>query len=211
MAPDLFSQWKSNISGYTNRHIEWRRKMVSFTKGTLIGFAVLMVIALVWIANFNQTKERFNLSFSSVEEGENDRPMMINPKLQGMDAKGNPYTVTAKTAAQIDAENVELRQLQADITTESQNWVTIFADEGSLNSAADVLFVRGNVRLFHDAGYQFNTESALVDMANEMVKGEKPVRGTGLLGSIQSNAFQLWSKQHHIRFDRRVKVVIYGE
>lgn len=209
MPSDLFSGWKSSGARVTRQAMQRRSLAVRATKRVLLGFAAVTVLSLIWMANFNKTHERFNLTFASVEEKEGMPPVMVKPKLQGIDAQGRPYTVAADSAMQQDAKNVELRRLQAEVTMADNSWITVMSDEGSLNTEAKMLFIRGNVQLFHDRGYEFRTESALVDMEHAMVQGERPIEGHGLLGTLKAGAFQIWSAQDHIRFDQRVKVILY--
>jgi len=65
------------------------------------------------------------------------------------------------------------------------------ARNGRYHQKSQILDLEGDINVFHDAGYQFQTEKAEVDLANDTVTGEEPVTGHGPGGTIDATGFMI--------------------
>ena len=105
------------------------------------------------------------IALTGAQEVPDARPVMKNPRFQGADSKMQPYMVTAKSAIQQDADTIVLNTVQADLTLKDNTWLAVKAEQGTLKLSRQVLYLVGNVDVFHDGGYEMHTERAFVDMA----------------------------------------------
>jgi lipopolysaccharide export system protein LptC len=116
-----------------------------------------------------------------------------NLHLTGLDAKNQPYSLTAAKALQEDnAKNfIDLEKPQGDITLESGSWLAGKAQYGRYDQQNKRLWLGGDVELFHDQGYQFSTSEAQVDMSKNTAWGEQPVLIQGVFGEIRGEGFRV--------------------
>lgn len=119
-----------------------------------------------------------------------------NLHLKGMDAKNQPYSLTAARAFQAaDLKNtIDLEQPKGDIQLASGAWIAGTAQSGRYDQANKNLFLSGDVHVFHDLGYQFSTSEALVDLNTSMASGSRPVLVQGSFGEIRGAGFQVTGK-----------------
>lgn len=206
---DKLSEW--HASGMVGKAFATtvRTRIVQMVKWGLMGFAALLTVVVLWMAFQKPAAERFTLSVGGVESKDALQPVMMKPRFQGVDAEGQPFTVTADRATQQDANNVRLFSLQADLAFHDGTWASLMAGEGKLNADAQTLYIEKEVQLFHDSGYNFTTESATLDMENNIISGTMLLEGRGVDVSLKAGAFEARLNEHHLRFTKGVKLIIY--
>jgi lipopolysaccharide export system protein LptC len=174
--------------------------------------AALLLAALVVAWPKLQTHERasFNLQPVSADPKEVEQLRMVNPRFVGMDAKQQPYTITALTATQEHpgADTILLDSPQADIQLESGAWVTVTAQNGRYAQKAQTLDLEGDINVFHDLGYEFHTERAHVDLASSTVTGDDHVTGHGPSGNIDSEGFMILDRGATVVFSGSARLLL---
>jgi lipopolysaccharide export system protein LptC len=133
---------------------------------------------------------------------------MVNARYSGIDKHHRPYVVTADVARQMPNQSdlMSLEGPKADITLNSGAWVAMTGDTGVYLTQGQVLDLYGNVKLFHDRGYDLNTDSAHIDLAAGTAEGHDPVQGQGTLGDITSEGFRLIDHGGVIIFTGKAKL-----
>ncbi|NWH08120.1 MAG: LPS export ABC transporter periplasmic protein LptC [Alphaproteobacteria bacterium] len=176
-------------------------RFVQQLKVLLPAGALVIVLAVVTFSSINASRNDITFAFDEIEAQEDDLKM-LNPKLNGVDKEGRPYTVTADYAQQIKgrADFVTLYNMQADVTLKDGQWVSISAGRGELDSAKETLTLTGDINVFSDRGYEMRTSAALVDFGNGMISGDKPVEGQGPLGVIKGNGFTVDQEKELVTF-----------
>ncbi len=136
---------------------------------------------------------------------------MKNPQFTGNDTQGRNFNLTALTAHQQSAESsvLDLQSPKGDMTLSTGNWVSLTADTGKFDQKQRQLDVAGNVMLFHDKGYQVNTEEAHIDLKSGEAHGEKPVHGQGAEGIIDSEGFRVTGFGERIEFTGKTNLTYY--
>jgi lipopolysaccharide export system protein LptC len=162
----------------------------------------LILMVVIW-PQLRSPEETFRPGFAtniSPEDVENIR--MAKPRYQGVDKRAEPFTVTAKSAvkSQPSSDVWELDSPQADITLSRGNWVALRADYGAYREQDQQLDLIGSVNLYHDAGYEFRTLSAHVDLRNNTAEGDDPVDGQGPFGEIHSQGFRIYDQGERVLF-----------
>ena len=111
---------------------------------------------------------------------------LLKPKFQSEDTKKQPYTITADKAFQEseDLDRVILDKPVADIALQDGAWIAIKATDGEYLQSAQKLNLKGNVRLYHDDGYELNTDAVDLDISNQTAHSSSPVTGHGPAGTI---------------------------
>ena len=141
-----------------------------------------------------------------------DGLVMDNPRFVGTDAEQRPYQVTAASASQRGRVDrlVYLRDPKADILMKNSGWVAMAAQSGIYDKKAETVDLSGGVTLFYDRGYQFESQSARIDMRAGTAEGRQPVVGHGEGGHIEGEGFQLFDRGARIIFTGKAKAVLRG-
>lgn len=183
-------------------------KFVFFSKMTLGVLSALMILMIVILPVINADEEGLRLAFTTVGEKNESLPMMTNPTFQGLDEKNQPYLVTADSALQLDEHNIVLKNVQADMLSEQQSWLSVQAAQGNIDNQAKVMQLTEDVRLMHQDGFEFRTPFVHIDMQARIAKGDKPVKGFGPMGEIDAQGFHWDHDAKIMRFVGGVKMVV---
>ena len=175
----------------------------------LWGIAGILMLVIMWMVWGTSNHEGVRLVFSGVQKNTEGKPVMLNPRYQGVDVHNRPFTVTAHTATQLDNATVELNTITADTTTEHGKWAALQADTGQLNTATKQLYLTKNADLFYEGGFEIRSQYAHIDIPRGTVTGNQPVEGQGPPGTITANAFEVQDRGNRIIFTGNVRVVLY--
>src|SRR5690606_16376386 len=138
---------------------------------------------------------------------------MINARYTGVDDNRRPFTVTASSANQEDANSplIALAQPKADIILEDGSWLALTASDGLYNKSTNMLELTGEVNLFHDEGYEFHTPSATFDLKAGDAHGVEPVAGQGPFGQLDAQGFVIHDRGQRVVFTGKSKLVLYPD
>jgi len=192
-------------------HSQLYSRFVSMMK-FLLPLIALVVIALViaW-PHLDTSDLRFRIGFAALQLSDAEDPSMINPRYVGTDKSNQPFSLTADLARNLSGPGtrVELEMPKADITTEDGSWLVLTAENGVFARDDKKLNLAGKVNLFHDAGYEFRTERAAIDLATGSASGDDPVEGQGAFGHLTATGFHLIDKGRTIYFKGKSKLTFY--
>jgi len=133
---------------------------------------------------------------------------MTNPTLTYTDDANRAFFVNADQAVQKDSYDLwHLKSIRGRMTPPEGRGYKLTSDTGQLDSAKKLLDLAGHVLVVSDEGYTFDALSAHVDMAENRVTSQEPVRAHGGATTINSDRFEMWDKGSKLRFDGRVKFV----
>jgi len=171
---------------------------------------ILLLIAITLGATFlNGNEDGVRISFMDEEKSTSDSATrMIKPHFRGLTEKNRPFTVTADEALQIDADNVKLSNIYADINLEKNGNFFLRSNEGKINVKTSRLELFDDVDIHSDTGYEIHTTKVFVDMKKEEIYGNERVDAKATLGSISANGFFISSPDKILRFNDNVKVII---
>lgn len=189
-----------------SRHSRRARKV----KHILIGLVGLLVVAMVvWpLTNLGKRTLKVNLA-SQATQASDEKPVMLKPRLHGMDADRQPYNVTATQAIQEDNNNVILQDVVGDIALKGNGWVALHADTGHYHVRDKTLQLLGSVNLLTDSGYELNTETAHVLLGVKEIKGDATVSLQGPLGTLTANEFNLQGDANTLIFKGDVHLTVH--
>lgn len=114
---------------------------------------------------------------------------LLSPKFQSEDSNRQPYTITAEKAFQ-KSENLDqviLDKPVADINLKDGTWVALEAATGDFSQSSGNLVLDGQVKVFHDSGYELHTDHMDIDIKNETLSSTKPVTGHGPGADIEAS------------------------
>lgn len=179
----------------------------------MLPVAAVGLIALVVLWPHLRTEDlRFRIGFAAIKSNVDGDPNLLNPRYVGTDDDNQPYAVTADIAKKLDGEGLDVRiglELpKADITLKDGTWLVLTAENGIYTRRVKTLDLAGSVNLFHDSGYEFRTEKAVVDLSQGLAHGDQPVKGQGPFGTLQAEGFRLLDKGRTILFTGKSKMVL---
>ena len=149
----------------------------------------------------------------ATDAGIDGRLTMLNASYQGTDAKNRPFAVRGKEAFQPESDSpiVHLSGVEADIFTDpAQNGVlALSANEGLYQRDAESLDLAGDVTVRSDAGHEFVTTEAHIDLPAGVATGREPVSGKGPHGLLDAGNFALLERGEVMTFGGRVRVTLF--
>ncbi|MEE8393295.1 MAG: LPS export ABC transporter periplasmic protein LptC [Rhodospirillales bacterium] len=195
----------------TRRHSPGYSRFVSMMKYLLPMVAAVLVIMVVAWPYLSAKDTHFRIGFSSLKPGDREDPAMINPRYLTTDKSSQLFSITADLAKNLLNGNaeVELEMPKADIILEDGTWLVLTAETGIFGRESKTLDLLGDVNLFHDSGYEFNTSKVSVDLAKGIAEGNEQVKGQGPFGSLTAEGFRLKDKGKTIEFTGKSKLVMF--
>ena len=124
---------------------------------------------------------------------------------------GEPYTLTAELMSEEDGveDAVRLTRPQADIMLNDGSWLALSAETGVLVRESELLTLEGGVSFFSDAGYEFRTPRAEINLATKRAHGTEPIFGQGPFGTLSADGFRLENQGKTIFFEGNVRMTFY--
>lgn len=139
---------------------------------------------------------------------------MVNPRFVGRDDALVPYVVTADAAIRQrgsapDVTELERPRLDYDfLDTDASR---VLAETGRYDANNRVLDLYSNVNLNTDDGYSFSSQHARIFLREARVVGERPVEGTGPMGSIRADSYEIREGGDLLIFDGNVRMRLVQE
>lgn len=183
-----------------SRFIRWARLILPV-------FAVAIIAVVMTWDNTTQDIKAIKQETSAPTIGKNE---LLNPRFESKDQKDQPYTITAKRAVQGETNDnlIILEEPLADMLLKSGAWLAAKAKQGAYRQDTNRLLLTGDVQLFHDAGYQMNTEELNVNMETNDAWSEVDVYGQGPRGEIEAKGVDASSSKQTLKFIGPAKLTI---
>ena len=140
------------------------------------------------------------------------RLTMVNASYQGTDGKDRPFTVKGEEAYQPESDSpiVHLSGIEADIFGDQarNSMLALTANEGLYQRDAERLDLAGDVTVRSDAGHEFRTTKAHIDLPAGIARGDEPVSGKGPYGLLDAGNFALLERGEVMTFGGRVTMTL---
>jgi len=187
-----------------------RRRLMINTSKLLLPAAALLLLSLIALwPQFHlatETARGVLRGLSATVDG----ARLTDAHYNGVDERGRPFTVTAATATQRDAERVDLTVPNADITLENGTWINVKSKQGVYMRKAEQLDLSRDVVLYRDDGTTMTTDSATVEMKAGAASGAAPTHVEGPFGTLDAAGFITLDKGDAIQFWGPVRVEMNG-
>ena len=200
-----FLGWTPRDTATQLQNLARRTTAVTRGKYALVLLAFVLVVAVFAIPAFQDDTGGARIVFSNIQEGEGGKPVMSNPRYEGVDARKQPYVVSAKTAEQQPDGRVLLMGIEADITLANGAWFAFQAERGFYNPDKQKLDLAGKVQAFYE-GYDMETSKLVIDLKAAEAQTTAQVNAQGPLGTLQAQGFRINQAQQYIQFTPDVTV-----
>ncbi|PPR10838.1 MAG: hypothetical protein CFH41_01415 [Alphaproteobacteria bacterium MarineAlpha11_Bin1] len=186
-------------------------RFVILMKYALPAVAVIILLLVVIWPEFKPKPEQFTVGISDLKVKIERGQRVVNARFTGVDGENRPFSVTADAVAHdvYGDEGVNLSRPKADVTLASNSWVAISAPRGRFWRKLEVLNLVGGVDLFHEDGYEFQTEEARIDFRKAAAAGDTKVRGQGPFGIVNAEGFRILDSGDRIIFRGKSSMVIF--
>ncbi len=210
-SPELRQSAFLSDNAQRSRHSRAYSRFVSLMKFLLPVVALLLIALVVAWPHINTGDLGFRLGVTVLKLTGADDPSMINPRYVGTDSDNQPFSITADLARNVSqsGSKVTLVMPKADITLEDGTWLVLTANDGVFARAEKKLNLAGSVNLYHDSGYEFRTDRAIIDLTAGIAESNDPVHGQGPFGQLQSSGFRMVNKGKVIYFLGKSKLTLY--
>jgi lipopolysaccharide export system protein LptC len=189
-----------------------RYSRLVFLMKRVLSLGAFLIIAAVLAFFFVQRLPRqLQMSYEQLAHIENDLTM-VKPRLTGADAKGNPFVITADTAVQ-DAHNAKkasLKNLEADMALDKQNWLNAHARTGMVDMTTGQLELNGGIDVFTATGYELHSKSASANLKQSVIHGHDPVTGQGPDGALRADEFHADRATNILTLSGHVRMTLTG-
>ncbi|MEM7663259.1 MAG: LPS export ABC transporter periplasmic protein LptC [Pseudomonadota bacterium] len=183
-----------------------RTRMVKYVRWGLVGAATITFGTLVGFVAGNAFV-RANASGGAVQSDE--MVVMLNPRFTGRDSNGEIYTITADSAER-RRTNANLVDLINPKLVDAQK-SEVLAPRGLFDRQSETLELFEDVLVKDSEGYVFNSSHARVLISSGLVEGMQPLVGTGPIGDVASDSYELNSEDDSVIFKGRVVTTIYPD
>lgn len=135
---------------------------------------------------------------------------MTNPRFTGRDENLTPYVVTADTAirrrdAADGVTELEHPRLDYNFLETGTDVSRVLADSGRYDLPNRILDLHSDVNFRTRAGYTFQSNHARIFLREERVTGEESVEGTGPMGTIRADSYEITDGGNRIVFSGNVR------
>lgn len=193
-----------------NGSVVYYSRLVQLLKHALWLLVALTMVALVWVTMRNSGDGGSRIVFSSSQiPADAVQDVMLKPFYQGLDRNNQPFTLSANTATQKDANTVILDNVNADVLQNDSRWMALQAATGEYNREKQSLYLSGGVSLYADGGFEFRAKFAEVNLEEGTAQGVTPVEGQGPPGTLTADSFWANSKDNILRFNGSVRMILY--
>src|SRR5689334_9282598 len=165
--------WSARVRTTSVEALRYSRYVVLMKR--LLSLGAFLIIATVLAFFFVQRMPRqLQMSYERLGRIENDLTM-VKPRLAGADAKGNPFVITAESAIQDahDPKKASLKNLEADLSIENQNWINARARTGMVDMSTGQLELGGGIDVYTATGYELHSNSASANLKQSIVHGHE--------------------------------------
>jgi lipopolysaccharide export system protein LptC len=211
LKPTENRMWIDTESGPQRIRSRFYPRFVTVLKFVLPAAAITLVALVALWSHLWPSVDRLRVGSAMLRDLGDDEHAMIHARYVGVDRKGQPFSITAETVSYVDPDGnmMQLEAPEADITLTGGSWVAATADSGLYDRDGGSLKLTGAVDMFHDAGYQFRTSEAVIDLNTGEAEGSKPVQVQGPFGQLSAKGFKVIDEGRTVFFEGHAKMHIY--
>lgn len=192
------------------RRLRWRRFLITWAKWLLPLTALALLGALAFWPNVALRRLGKRLTLQSVANLPVAGDEMTAPRYRGVDARGQPFTLSAARAVEERPGLIRLTNPEGNITLKSGTRVLLQSRYGFYHRNRQLLDLSQRVQLYRDDGTTLRTAAASIDLEAGTAEGEDPTYAQGSFGTLTASGFRLFDHGAVIRFLGPATLVLSG-
>ncbi len=180
-----------------------KRPYITLLKRILPLAGVVLLIALALAPSWKSGPDANRVAYH-VQAGTGSGPAsrLLGASYHGTDQQGQPFTVTADSAEEKDANDVLLVAPVGDITLKSGAWLMLKSKSGVYHQTADMLDLSDDVTLYRNDGTTMTTAAANIDLHAGNASSATPVQVEGPFGTLTAaHGFTLTNRGALVTFN----------
>lgn len=186
------------------------RSRAIFVRRFRLGLMVIATITIGIFLGYVFSGLFSNGSDTDAIRMETETVTMLNPRIRGYNDDGTlKYLIIAESAAR-RRENSDLIDLNAPkLTRDDSSEIT--AVRGTWDRTTEILELQEEVVITDWAGYVLYSSQAVISIPEGIVRGNAQLQGTGPLGDLRADGYELYDNGERIRLTGNVRTVIYPD
>jgi lipopolysaccharide export system protein LptC len=210
MAEGQGYDWSARVRSTASEALRYSR-FVTVMKKLLSAGAALIIFAVLAFFFVERQPRGLQLAYEKLGRVQNDLAMM-KPKLTGTDSKGRPFTITADRAVQDahDPKKATLRNLEADLALDKDNWINARARAGMVDMNTGQLELDNGIDVYTGTGYELHSRSASANLKQSVIHGHEPVTGQGPDGTLRADSFHADRQTNLLTLTGHVQMTVLG-
>ncbi|WP_316858772.1 LPS export ABC transporter periplasmic protein LptC [uncultured Cohaesibacter sp.] len=185
---------------------------VKLMKWSLPMINIIVVIGfIVWVTEQKpaESNEEIQIKEASFKQQE---LVMLNPNLNGYSDDRAYQVIAARATQKADKPNIiNLEQVDARITDEKKQWMTVTSRTGRFDQDKEYLDLKGAVDVNSSLGYQLKTEVVNVRMKKGWLQTRTPVEITSKDIRLTAKRLTAFNNGEHVTFKGNVRLHISAE
>jgi len=132
-------------------------------------------------------------------------------KYEGVDEKGNPYTITADKANRSTEreDGVLFDNPITDIELDNKTWLALKAAGGFFNRFSENIIMEDGVIAYHDSGYEINMKNIVLNLKDKSGSTASPVSVQGPMGYAEAQNMEVKPGADRIIFGGPVHIKLF--
>jgi lipopolysaccharide export system protein LptC len=183
---------------------------VTLLKRVLPVAAVLLLVALAMAPSLRAGPGANRVTYHVQDVGKSPTASrMLGAQYHGVDQHGQPFTLTANAANEVDSDQVALQQPTGDISLKSGAWLELKSKAGMFKQKSQHLHLNGDVTLYRNDGTVMTADAADIDLKAGNASSTVPVQVQGPFGTLQAqNGFALTNRGADVVFNGPATLVL---
>lgn len=173
----------------------------------IAGFAIISVAIIAIFDPFKRLPGNISVGHVGLN---GSLVTMTAPMTAGMRPNGQPFELHSVSGVQdiLKPDIVKLLGVTAKIVMDDSSTSKITAETGVYDSSKDVIWLKGNVHIVNDSGYNMHMPSATVNIKSSALVTKEPVVVLLNGGRVAAASMDIEDNGHKISFDGDVKSVV---
>lgn len=175
----------------------------------LIRFALILgALASIGAMVYELVQSTFNASATSPEAYRSEEVItMKNPRITGRSSSGDVFVLTADHATRSTSDFNQVDLKNPKLTDNSGS--SVKASSGNYNRETQVIELFDGVEIGNDtSGYILMTSDARILIEDGRVEGFKILEGSGPLGDIRSDSYEVRKGGDEVAFEGNVSITL---
>ncbi len=183
-----------------------RSVVVRILRVTFVSAALSIIGLVASYVIYNTKNPEPAPPVAQVQDIDPGKMLIVNPVYTGRDESNGQYVVKAETAATLSEEETITELVRPQLGRGDDPNVT--AARGVYDDQNKTLELFDEVQLQTSGGFVFDTSTAKIDIKKDRIVGEEAVEGTGPMGDIKADGYEILNGGERVVFRGRVTTSI---